>query len=55
MLTSMQDILDKALTLPRQTVAVACAHDTEALKAVAGAHAMGLARFILVGDSYNFV
>ncbi|HCU69457.1 MAG TPA: phosphate butyryltransferase, partial [Desulfomicrobium sp.] len=51
MLTSMQQIRDKALTLPVQTVAVACAHDTEALKAVAEAHALGLARFILVGET----
>jgi phosphate butyryltransferase len=51
MLTSMQQIRDQALTLPVQTVAVACAHDTEALKAVAEAHGLGLARFILVGDT----
>jgi phosphate butyryltransferase len=51
MLTSMQQIRDRALTLPVQTVAVACAHDAEALKAVAEAHALGLARFILVGDA----
>ena len=51
LLTSMQQIRDRALTLPIQTVAVACAHDTEALKAVAEARALGLARFILVGDT----
>ncbi|NCD25609.1 MAG: bifunctional enoyl-CoA hydratase/phosphate acetyltransferase [Deltaproteobacteria bacterium] len=51
MLTSMNDIRARAMTLPRQTVAVACAHDTEALKAVAGAHALGLAHFVLVGDT----
>ena len=51
MLTSMNDIRARALTLPRQTVAVACAHDTEALKAVAEAHALGLAHFVLVGDT----
>ncbi len=51
MLTSMKSIIDKALTLPRQTVAVACAQDEEAMKAVAEAQAMGLADFILVGDT----
>lgn len=51
MLTSMKSIIDKALTLPRQTVAVACAQDAEALKAVAEAQAMGLADFILVGNT----
>ena len=51
MLTSMKSIIDKALTLPRQTVAVACAQDAEALTAVAEAHAMGLADFILVGNT----
>lgn len=51
MLTSMQSIIDRALTLPRQTVAVACAQDAEALRAVAEAHALGLADFILVGDT----
>ncbi len=51
MLTSMNDIRARALTLPRQTVAVACAHDKEALKAVAEAHALGLAHFVLVGDT----
>jgi phosphate butyryltransferase len=51
MLTSMQQIRDMALTLPRQTVAVACAHDLEALKAVSEAHALGLADFILVGNT----
>jgi len=51
MLTSMNSIIDKALTLPRQTVAVACAQDAEALRAVAEAHAIGLADFILVGNT----
>ena len=51
MLTSMDAIREKALTLPRQTVAVACAQDAEALKAVAQAHALGLAHFILVGNT----
>jgi len=51
MLTSMNSIIDKALTLPRQTVAVACAQDAEALRAVAEAHALGLADFILVGNT----
>lgn len=51
MLTSMKSIIEKALTLPRQTVAVACAQDEEALTAVAEAHAMGLADFILVGNT----
>ena len=51
MLTSMDAIREKALTLPRQTVAVACAQDAEALKAVGQAHALGLANFILVGNT----
>lgn len=51
MLKSMKSIIDKALTLPRQTVAVACAQDAEALKAVAEAQTMGLADFILVGNT----
>ncbi len=51
MLTSLSQVRDKALALPRQTVAVACAHDGEALKAVAEAHRLGLAHFILVGDT----
>lgn len=51
MLTSLAAVREKALTLPRQTVAVACAHDREALKAVAEAHRLGLARFILVGNT----
>ncbi len=51
MLTSLAAVREKALTLPRQTVAVACAHDREALKAVAEAHKLGLARFILVGNT----
>lgn len=50
MLTSLAAVRDKALTLPQQTVAVACAHDIEALKAVAEAYTLGLADFILVGD-----
>jgi phosphate butyryltransferase len=51
MLTSMNSIIDRALTLPRQTVAVACAQDEEALRAVAEAHSIGLADFILVGNT----
>lgn len=51
MLTSLAAVREKALTLPCQTVAVACAHDLEALKAVAEAHRLGLARFILVGNT----
>jgi len=51
MLTSMNSIIDKALTLPRQTVAVACAQDAEALRAVAEAYALDLADFILVGNT----
>jgi phosphate butyryltransferase len=51
MLISLTAVREKALTLPRQTVAVACAHDREALKAVAEAHKLGLARFILVGNT----
>lgn len=51
MLTSMDEIYTRALALPRTTVAVACAHDLEVLKAVAGAHALGLAQFILVGEA----
>lgn len=50
MLKSMSEVISKAQTLPRQTVAVACAHDREVLLAVAEAHALGLAEFILVGD-----
>lgn len=51
MLTSMDKIYARALTLPRKTVAVACAHDQEVLKAVARAHALGLAHFVLVGET----
>lgn len=50
MLTSMPQIQSKAITLSRQTVVVACAHDYEVLKAVAQAHTLGLAHFILVGE-----
>lgn len=50
MLKSMNDVIAQALTLPRQSVAVACAHDKEALKAVSEAHTLGLAHFILVGN-----
>ena len=50
MLTSMPQIQGKAITLPRQTVVVACAHDYEVLKAVTQVHALGWADFILVGE-----
>lgn len=51
MLTSLDAVRTKALILPRQTIAVACAHDEEVLKAVNEAHSLGLADFILVGDT----
>lgn len=51
MLTAMSAIIAQAKTLPRRTVAVACAHDRKVLHAVSEAHAMDLADFILVGDT----
>ena len=51
MLQSMNELLARALALPRKTVAVACAHDREAMKAVAQAHSLGLAHFVLVGNT----
>lgn len=50
MITSMHDIHQQALKLPQKTVAVACAHDAEVLKAVSQAMDLKLANFILVGD-----
>lgn len=50
MLTSMIQIRDQAMSLPKQTVVVACAHDHEVLKAVGQAQVLGLSDFILVGE-----
>ncbi|GAB1410066.1 phosphate butyryltransferase [Desulfovibrionales bacterium] len=51
MLKSMRDIHQQAKTLPQKTVVVACAHDSEVLKAVSEAMDLDLAHFILVGDA----
>lgn len=51
MYTSLAEIREEATRRPPRTVAVAGAHDTEVLRAVAGAMALGLARFVLVGHT----
>lgn len=51
MFTSLAEIREEAQRRPVRTIAVAGAHDTEVLRAVAGACALNLARFLLVGNS----
>ncbi|MDK2873716.1 MAG: phosphate butyryltransferase [Desulfomicrobiaceae bacterium] len=51
MFTSLAEIREEARRRPTRTIAVAGAHDTEVLRAVAGACALSLARFVLVGNA----
>ncbi|BDV00774.1 phosphate butyryltransferase [Thermodesulfomicrobium sp. WS] len=51
MFTSLAEIREEAQRRPTRTIAVAGAHDTEVLRAVAGACVLSLARFVLVGNA----
>ena len=50
-LHSMQEIIDRAVTMPGRSVAVAAAHDKDVLKAAMMAKELGVAEATLIGHA----